>query len=351
MNFGVPPRNGRTTPRGTSFLLVDSMRSAALCQSPVPVNGGTGTMSDDRPYDLLRDVERLWIEGCDPNFPFEKEVTLFRFRVWVLVPVFGPTAGRAARFIARIVTMHRCNSRGEVTSGQIRTLDDYRKRLNEDWFGKYYQSSFFHERVGNLRSVFTTSNPGEAVERRRAAMGMSIDMLDFLLRATKYHPKFATRKYAKTFISHNGFNRADNYEVRIGEKKRARVEKTNQPIRPITVEKHWDSSPPTLGLAYLMAKTFSELDSLNVSDEHTLLTLVRLANNANDIQQLLGHYKWLLDFCTNHLRNFGKHDSWPRLTCAIDPIGLALDPLTAEQLRILETEELRILEKAPEKQA
>ena len=48
-------------------------------------------------------------------------------------------------------------------------------------------------------------------------------------------------------------------------------------------------------------------------------------------------------FATDHLRNFGKHDSWPRLTCAIDPIGLALEPLTAEQLRILE--------KAPEEQA
>ena len=315
----------------------------ALRQSPLAFNSVTATMSDTPPYDLLRDVERLWIEGREPDFPFEREVTLFRFRVWVLMPVFGPTAGRAARLIARIVTMHRCNSKGQVTTGQIGTLDDYRKRLNEDWFGKFYQSSFFHERVGNLRSAFTTSNLGEAVQRRRAAMGMSIDMLDFLLRAVNYHLEFATRRHATTFISHNGFNRADNYEVRIGEKKRARVEKTNQPIRPITVEKHWDSSPPTLGLAYLIAKTFSELDSLNVSDEHTLLTLVRLANNGDDIQRLLGQYKWLLDFCTDRLRNFGKHDSWPRLTCAIDPIGLALEPLTAEQLRILE--------KGPEQQA
>jgi hypothetical protein len=300
-------------------------------------------MSDTPPYDLLRDVERLWIEGREPDFPFEREVTLFRFRVWVLVPVFGPTAGRAARFIARIVTMHRCNSSGEVTSGQIRTLDDYRKRLNEDWFGKFYQSSFFQERIGSLRSVFTTSNLDVAAERRRAAMGMSIDMLDFLLRAANYRPEFATRKHATTFISHNGFNRADNYEVRIGEKKRARVQKTNQPIRPITVEKHWDSSPPTLGLAYLIAKTFSELDSLKVSDGRTLLTLVRLANETEFIQELLGQYEWLLDFCAEHLRNFGKLESWPRLTRSIDPICLALEPLTDEQLRILE--------KAPEEQA
>jgi hypothetical protein len=145
-------------------------------------------MSDNRPYNLLRDVERLWIEGCNPNFPFEKEVTLFRFKIWVLMPVIGPRAVKAAWSIARLVTLNRKNSHGEITSRQIKTLEEYRKRFDEDWFEKFYQSSFFQEWVGNLGWMFTVSNFGEEVERGQAQIRMSVDMLDFLLRAAKYHP-------------------------------------------------------------------------------------------------------------------------------------------------------------------
>jgi hypothetical protein len=285
-------------------------------------------------YDLLRDVEALSIDGRHPIYPFEKEVTLFRFKIWVLAPVFGPLASTAARLIARIVTMHRRDAQGKVMAGEIKTLDEYRTRLNEEWFERFYKSSFVQEWAHNLRSIFMANDFAAKIEERRAALQMSIDILDFLLRTAKYHPEFATRKFFKIFISRNGFNRRDNYRVPIGEKKRVQVEKTNQPIKPITVERHWDSSPPTLGLAYLIANT--ELDSLKVNDGHTLLTLMRLANDGEFVHELLGQYESLLDFCTQHLRDFKKHRSWPRLTRSIDPICLGLEPLTADQLGILQ---------------
>jgi hypothetical protein len=68
-------------------------------------------------------------------------------------------------------------------------------------------------------------------------------MRDVLLCAAQHNPELATRQRATDFLSHNGFNREDNYGVLIGEKKRERAEKKNLPISAITVSRHWDSSP------------------------------------------------------------------------------------------------------------
>ena len=280
---------------------------------------------------LLTDVGRIWVQGKKTTFPFEKEVTLFLFKIWALWPEYGPRRAFTARLLGASVTLQHCDAKLRPLSGKISSSAELQRRLAEPWyrqFDKHFLSQKWIGGIGRILDIHRTSRQQDAViERAKRLRAISIDMLDFLLRATNHASDLAQVNMAAKFISLNGFERPDRYDMRRGERQKA---------SGISYDKayiNWKHSKPTLGLDFVIAKQFPELDALRLSDPNFLPILSRFANDDQKIRTLLAQYHWLRDFFRTKQPTMLKVIHWPYLDYFGDRLPLDIEPLTEQQLQ------------------
>src|SRR5450759_1688262 len=103
--------------------------------------------------DLLHHVDRIWVKGEKDVFPFEKEVVLFLFRIWVLWPEFGPRRAITARLLAGIITLQRCDAKLRPKPGHIKSLAELRRRVFEPWYEQFYKKFFSQQWIGGIESL------------------------------------------------------------------------------------------------------------------------------------------------------------------------------------------------------
>jgi len=280
--------------------------------------------------DLLQEVGRIWVDGKRNLFPFEKEVTLFLFRTWIVWPEYGPRRASTARLLAGIITLQDCDSELRPTGG-LNTLTALQKRIVEPWYEEFYKHFGSRELVGGIEKlidVYRTRRQQDAlVVRTIRSRAISLDMLDFMLRAAFQEPALARVNVAAQFISLNGFNRPDLYDLRRGRRKKAPA------IGYDKVYTNWKHSKPTLGLDFIITTQWKELASLRMSNSNFLPILSRLANDDQKIRTTLAQYHWLLDFFNIKLPAMTKVRHWPFLSDFKDRQPLDIRPLTTAQLQ------------------
>ena len=161
--------------------------------------------------DLLQQVGRIWIDEEKNLFPFEKEVTLFLFRAWVLCPEYGPRRTFTARFLAGIVTLQHYDAGCRPKLGRLKTLTELRERVAEPWYEEFYKHFVSQELLGGIERLIdagrTPRQQDEIIDKTIRLRAISVDMLDYLLRATDQVPDLAKVNVATKFITLNGFNR------------------------------------------------------------------------------------------------------------------------------------------------
>jgi hypothetical protein len=165
---------------------------------------------------------------------------------------------------------------------------------------------------------------GEAIRLR----AISVDMLDYLLRATHQAPDLAQVNMAAEFISRNGFKRPDLYDMRPGERNKT------PSLGYDKVYDNWKYSKPTLGLDFVITTQWKELASLRLSDQDFLPTLSQLANDEQKIRTFLAQYHWLLDFFKEKHPAMTKVQHWPSLSDFKERQPIDIPLLTNEQLQI-----------------
>jgi hypothetical protein len=281
---------------------------------------------------LLLHVDRIWIKGEKEVFPFEKEVILFLFRIWVLWPAFGANRAITARLLAGIITLQRCDVKLRPKLGQIKSLAELRQRVSEPWYEQFYKHFFSQQWIGGIESLIDVGRTRRQQDARiataRRLRAISIDIMDFLLRATNQVPDLAQVNIAARFISLNGFDRSHRYDLRRGDRK-----KISPFIGYDKVYINWKLSKPTLGLDFVITKHFKELNSLRISDPKFLPILSRLANDDQKIRTILAQYHWLLDFFRTKHSAITKVRDWPFLPDFEDRQPLDIQPLTEKQLQ------------------
>lgn len=279
---------------------------------------------------LLQGVDRIWVKGKKDIFPFEKEVTLFLFRTWVLWPEFGPRRAFTASLLAGIITQQRCDTKLRPRRGRIKSLVELQQRITEPWYEEFYEHFFSQKWIGGIDKLIdvnrTRRQQDAVITRAKRSRAISIDMLDFLLRTTNQAPDLAQVNIAAKFISLNGFERPDLYDMRRGERKKSAG------IGYDKVYINWKHSKPTLGLGFIVTTQWKELDALRLSDPSFLLTLSRLANDDQKMRTILAQYHWLLDFFKTKQPAMVKVRHWPFLPDFNDRQRLDIQPLTAKQL-------------------
>jgi hypothetical protein len=302
--------------------------------------------------DLLRHVDRIWVKGEKDAFPLEKEVILFLFRIWVLWPEFGPRRAITAKLVAGIITLQRYDAKLRPKLGKIKSLTELRQRVTEPWYEQFYKQFFSQEWIGGIGSLIdvtrTSRQQDSLIARSKRSRAISIDIMDFLLRATRQAPDLAQVNIAAWFISMNGFERPHRYDLRRGERKKA------SGIGYDKVYISWKNSKPTLGIDFVITKHFKELNSLRISDPNFLLTLSRLANDDQKIRTILAQYHWLLDFFRKENPAITKVRHWPFLPDFKDRQPLDIQPLTDRQLQTAQkaqAEQKKLSQKRADRQA
>jgi hypothetical protein len=281
--------------------------------------------------DLLRHADRIWVKGEKDVFPFEKEVILFLFRIWVLWPAFGANRAITARLLAGIITLQRCDAKLRPRPGHLKSLAELRRRVTEPWYEQFYNHFFSQQWMGGIERLIdvgrTRLQQDAHIAKAKRSRAISIDIMDFLLRATRQDPDLAQVNIAAWFISMNGLERPHRYDLRRGERRKA---------SGIGYDKayiNWKNSKSTLGIDFVIAKHFKELNSLRISDPNFLPTLSRLANDDQKIRTILAQYHWLLDFFRKENPAITKVRNWPFLPDFKDRQPFDIQPLTDRQLQ------------------
>lgn len=282
--------------------------------------------------DPFQQVGRIWVDEEKDLFPFEKEVSLFLFRTWVLWPEYGPRRTFTARLLAEIVTLQHYDGMLRPSRGRLKTLTELRERVAEPWFEEFYKHFVSQELVGGIDRLIdagrTPRQQDEIIDKAIRVPTISLDMLTFLLRVRTQAPELAQVNIAAQFISLNGFKRPDLYDMRPGER-----EKTPG-ISYDKVYGNWKHSKPTLGLDFIITTQWKELASLRLSDQNFLLTLSRLVNDNRKVLTILAQYHWLLEFFKAKYPAISKVQHWPFLPDFKERQPVDIEPLTDEQLQI-----------------
>jgi hypothetical protein len=284
--------------------------------------------------DLLADVGRIWVQR-EKTFPFEKEIVLFLFKTSALWPEFGPRRAFTAKLLAGVVTLQHYDAKLRPRIGTIKSAAELRRRLAEPWYKQFEKHFLSQKWIGGIAEIInihrTRRQQDAIITRAKRSRAISIDILDYLLRATNQAPEFAQVNIAEEFILANGFERPDRYDMRRGERKK------DAGIGYDKVHNNWKHSKRTLGIDFVISKEFAELDALRLTDPYFLPTLSQLANDDQKIRTILAQYHWLRDFFIEKQPAMGKVRHWPCLPYFCDRQPLDIELLTEKQLQTAKT--------------
>ncbi len=170
---------------------------------------------------------------------------------------------------------------------------------------EFYERFFRH--VGGLSSITRTptlSEYDELAEQKQSALEPVLDMLDYFVKVASGEAHYKTRTSAVSFVTFNGFGREKPYVVEGENRKRGRKEFEGKAsvIAADTLQKYWDAAPKTIGLAYVLLRSWPEFWSLRIADADILQKLSEFSGDLDKIKEVFAQYNWLTECCQQEFR-------------------------------------------------